>query len=217
MIDKLHYISQPAADGSHLTAIKDALDAGCKWIQLRVKNQSEAEILHQATEAVQLCKSYHAKLIVNDHPEIAVKAGADGVHLGLDDMSVNEARAIVGNKLIIGGTANTFSHVAQRAAEGVDYIGLGPYRFTTTKKKLSPVLGLEGYVSIVEQAQQAGIHLPIIAIGGIETADVPLIVQTGLHGVAISGAITHAVDRPARVQDIYKYLNADMLTQSVNL
>jgi thiamine-phosphate pyrophosphorylase len=217
MIDKLHYISQPAADGSHLTAIKDALDAGCKWIQLRVKDQSEAEVLRQATEAVQLCKSYHAKLIVNDHPEIALKAGADGVHLGLDDMPVSEARAIVGNKLIIGGTANTFSHVAQRAAEGVDYIGLGPYRFTTTKKKLSPVLGLEGYVSIVEQAQQAGIHLPIIAIGGIETADVPLIVQTGLHGVAISGAITHAADRPARVQDIYRYLNTDMFIPSVNL
>jgi thiamine-phosphate pyrophosphorylase len=211
MIDKLHYISQPAWDGSHLISIKNALTAGCKWIQLRVKDESGTAVLAVAIEAVELCKIYNAKLIVNDHPEIALKAGADGVHLGLDDMPVNEARAIVGNNFIIGGTANTIDHVKQRVAEGVNYIGLGPYRFTTTKKKLSPILGLSGYESIIQQCAAMQIQIPIIAIGGIEAHDVPLIKQAGIYGVAMSGAITHAEDRSAAVNHIYKILNADTI------
>lgn len=208
MIDKLHYISQPASDGSHLTAIKNALSSGCKWIQLRIKDESKAQILAQAVDAVTLCRAYNAKLIVNDHPEIALKAGADGVHLGLDDVPVSEARIIVGSDFIIGGTANTFAHVSQRVAEGVDYIGLGPYRFTTTKKKLSPVLGLDGYESILRHCEEKQIQVPIIAIGGITAADVSLIAGTGIYGVAVSGAITHAADCRATVSAIYKYLNA---------
>jgi len=211
MIDKLHYISQPALDGSHLTSIKNALVAGCKWIQLRIKDESETAILAAAIEAVELCKVYNAKLIINDHPEIALKAEADGVHLGLDDMPVSEARAIVGDNFIIGGTANTVDHVKQRVAEGVNYIGLGPYRFTTTKKKLSPILGLSGYEFIIQQCGAMQIQIPIIAIGGIEADDVPLIKQAGIYGVAMSGTITHAQDRPATVGQIYKMLNADRI------
>jgi thiamine-phosphate pyrophosphorylase len=217
MINRLHYISQPATDGSHLTSIKNALDAGCKWIQLRIKEEPEAIILACALEVAQLCKSYSAKLIVNDHPEIALKAGADGVHLGLEDMAVREARAIVGDKMIIGGTANTFKQVAQRVAEGVDYIGLGPYRFTTTKKKLSPILGLNGYTSIITQVRTAGISLPIIAVGGIEVDDVPFLLQTGVYGVAMSGAITQSSDRSSVVKDLYKYLDTDKVTRILNL
>ncbi|MBS7562940.1 thiamine phosphate synthase [Mucilaginibacter sp. Bleaf8] len=218
MIDRLHYISQPAKDGSHLTAIQNALIAGCQWVQLRVKDESAADILAFATEAAALCKAYNARLIINDHPEIALKAGAYGVHLGLDDMPISLARSIVGDQLIIGGTANTFNHVTQRVAEGVDYIGLGPYRFTTTKKKLSPVLGLEGYDAIMVQARQAGIQTPIIAIGGIEADDVPLIIQTGVYGVAVSGAITHAIDRAAVVKSIYEHLSISHQADStVNL
>lgn len=207
MIDKLHYISQPAADGSHLTAIKNALSAGCKWIQLRIKDESHTAILATAIEAVELCKIYNARLIVNDHPEIALKAGADGVHLGLDDMEVSEARAIVGDNLIIGGTANTIDHIKQRVAEGVNYIGLGPYRFTTTKKKLSPVLGLSGYETIMHQCKAMQVCVPIIAIGGIGECDVPLILKAGIYGVAMSGAVTHAEDRLAAVSNVYEMLN----------
>lgn len=207
MIDRLHYISQQAADGSHLTAIQNALEAGCKWVQLRVKDEPAGLILGYARQAAQLCKAFNARLIVNDHPEIAVEAGAHGVHLGLDDMPVRQARTITGNRLIIGGTANTFEHVVQRMEEGADYIGLGPYRFTTTKKKLSPILGLEGYRSVLKQMHEAGITLPVVAIGGIHTDDIPLIMQTGVHGIAISGAITHAADCTGTVRNIYNYLN----------
>ncbi|NTE04555.1 thiamine phosphate synthase [Agrobacterium tumefaciens] len=214
MIDRLHYISQEPKNGSHLTAIKVALEAGAKWIQLRVKNQPKAEILNYAIDAVALCKAYGAKLIVNDHPEIALKAGAFGLHLGLDDMPIARARDIVGKEMIIGGTANTFEHIKQRVLEQVDYIGLGPYRFTTTKQKLSPIVGLDGYASIIKKVNLANIQIPIIAIGGIELGDINAIIKTGLHGVAVSGAITHATDPATMVMHMYAQINSSNLKEA---
>lgn len=214
MIDKLHYISQQSQNGTHLNAIKAALDAGCKWIQLRVKDQPEDAILQYAVEAVKLCDEYGAKFIVNDHPEIALKAGAHGLHLGLQDMPIKQARQIVGPDMIIGGTANTFAHIQQRVAEGADYIGLGPYRFTTTKQKLSPILGLRGYWDIIAQMRLAKMSIPVIAIGGIVPADIPLIMPTGVHGVALSGAITHAADARQVVSELYYHLNQPLLNEA---
>ena len=207
MIAKLQYISQENAEQSHLQAIKKALEAGCNWIQLRVKNQPEEKVLELALEARKLCDAFSAKLIVNDHPEVALKAKADGLHLGLQDMPVLQARAIVGPEMMIGGTANTFEHVMQRVAEGVNYIGLGPFRFTKTKEKLSPILGLEGYKTIMQQMQEAQISLPIIAIGGIELEDVASIIQTGIYGVAVSGAITRAENPKETVQEMLLQTN----------
>ncbi|MFA6082851.1 thiamine phosphate synthase [Mucilaginibacter sp.] len=215
MIDKLHYISQQPENGSHLSAIRQALEAGCKWVQLRVKNQSDDLILEYAIEANRLCNKYGAKLIVNDSPEIAFKAGAYGVHLGLQDMSVTRARSIVGKKMIIGGTANTFQHIRQRVAEGADYIGLGPYRFTVTKQKLSPILGLPGYQNIMQQVNAAHINIPVIAIGGILADDVAAIMQTGVYGVAVSGGITYAKNREGIVEQMYQQLNASSLKRVV--
>ena len=209
MIDKLHYISQQPENGTHLTAISNALEAGSKWVQLRLKDQHADVILEYAIEANILCKQYGAKLIVNDHPDIARKAGAFGVHLGLQDMSITEARRIVGNKMIIGGTANTFQHIEQRIAEGADYIGLGPYRFTTTKQKLSPILGWDGINAIMQKLGSA--HIPIIAIGGILPDDITAIMETGVHGVAVSGAITNAANRAKVVNQMYEWLNAASL------
>lgn len=190
IIDKLHYISQAPEQGSHLTAIEKVLRNGGKWIQLRVKEQTEAEVLELAVAARRLCKAYGAKLIVNDYPRVALEADAYGVHLGLDDMPIPEARAILGHSKCIGGTANTFADVLRRVEEGVDYIGLGPYRFTTTKKNLSPVLGLEGYREILKRMQVAGIKTPVIAIGGIELPDIDLLLSAGVHGIAVSGLLT---------------------------
>lgn len=194
VIDKLHYISQAPEQGSHLTAIEKVLRSGGKWIQLRVKEQSEEAVLELAMEANRLCREYGAKLIVNDYPLVALKSGAYGVHLGLDDMPVPEARAILGKDKCIGGTANTFEDVQRRAAEGVDYIGLGPFRFTTTKKNLSPVIGMEGYISIIRQMNEAGISIPVIAIGGIDQPDIEPILETGIHGIAVSGLLTREND-----------------------
>lgn len=202
MIAKLHYISQQTSTLTHLAAIQRALEAGCLWVQLRVKQETEVVVGRYAEEAKKLCEQYAAKLVINDYPHIAKAVEADGVHLGLQDMALQEARSIVGDSMMIGGTANTLAHIRQRVTEGADYVGLGPFRFTTTKEKLSPVLGLEGYTTILQQMRAAGIHVPVIAIGGLVAADVPALLQTGVHGIAVSGAITHAANPTAFIQTI---------------
>ncbi len=204
MINRLHYISQISRNGTYLTAIENALNAGCKWIQLRMKDQSLDLVLDTALLARKLCNQHQAKLVINDHPQIALAAKADGLHLGLLDMCVTDARKIVGNQMIIGGTANTLEHILQRVAEGVDYIGLGPFRFTKTKRNLSPILGLEGYQSLIAELNKREVEVPIIAIGGIEQADIIAVMKTGVYGVAVSGAITFAENRKDVVAEIYQ-------------
>lgn len=206
MIDKLHYISQSSTGSSHLASIEKVLLAGGKWIQLRVKNQTEAEVLPLAIEAAALCKKHDARLIVNDYPHVALKVGAYGLHLGLTDMPVAEARVIVGPDMIIGGTANTLAHMLQRAEDGVNYIGLGPYRFTRTKQNLSPVIGFGGYIELMQQANEAGMLLPVIAIGGIEVTDIPLLLKAGVHGVALSAALTNQNDTTTILNTINQLL-----------
>ena len=115
MIQSLQYISQAPQTGTHIDAIEQVLQAGGKWIQLRIKNQAEAEILPFAKAAQALCEKYGAKLIVNDFPHLAKAVNSYGVHLGLQDMPILEARKIIGKHQIIGGTANTFEHILQRA------------------------------------------------------------------------------------------------------
>jgi thiamine-phosphate pyrophosphorylase len=207
LIDQLHYISQPPLNGTHLTAIEKVLRAGGKWIQLRVKEQTEETVLELAIQASRLCEIYGAKLIVNDYPDLALKSGAYGVHLGLDDMPIPEARTILGKNKCIGGTANTFADICRRVEEGADYIGLGPFRFTSTKKNLSPVLGLEGYKNLMHQVNEAGIKLPIIAIGGIQIEDIGTILQTGIYGIAVSGLLTQGENPAESINLLYQEMN----------
>ncbi|WP_421939339.1 thiamine phosphate synthase [Pedobacter sp.] len=211
MIDRIHYISQGITPDDHLKSIERILLAGAKWIQLRLKNTDEHTLLEVAENAVELCNRYDAKLIINDYPSIALKVGAHGVHLGLEDMSVKEARAILGADRIVGGTANTIEQVIQRIDEKVDYVGVGPFRFTTTKEKLSPILGAEGFREIVKRLSAANLSIPIIAIGGIEIADVAHIMETGVYGVAVSGALTNQPDLSLTYQQIQKEINTQLV------
>ncbi|MCI7009568.1 MAG: thiamine phosphate synthase [bacterium] len=168
------------------------LEAGCRWVQLRLKGADDAEIYMVGKALRALCDQYEATLILDDAVRMVPVIGADGVHLGKQDMPVDEARKLLGPDKIIGGTANTFEDVERLARQGANYIGCGPFRFTTTKKNLSPLLGLEGYAAILEQMRQQQIDLPLIAIGGITVEDVPDLVDLGVSGIAISGAILEA-------------------------
>lgn len=207
MLERVYFISQQTATKTHLAAIEEALEAGCRLVQLRVKKEPEAVVLEQAKKAKALCDHYNAKLVINDYPHVAKSVGAWGIHVGLQDLSPREVRAIVGPDMIVGGTANTFEHIQQRVQEGVDYIGLGPFRFTSTKEKLSPILGLEGYQRIMEQVRAANIQLPIVAIGGIVSDDVSGLRDAGLSSVAVSGAIMNALDPLDEVDRINKLFN----------
>ncbi len=172
--------------------IEYVLEAGCRWVQLRLKGADDAEIYMVGKALRALCDQYEATLILDDAVRMVPVIGADGVHLGKQDMPVDEARKLLGPDKIIGGTANTFEDVERLARQGANYIGCGPFRFTTTKKNLSPLLGLEGYAAILEQMRQQQIDLPLIAIGGITVEDVPDLVDLGVSGIAISGAILEA-------------------------
>lgn len=206
MISKLHYISQGKTAFEHIKSIETALAAGCDWIQLRMKKKSEEEILKTAFEIKRLCNQHQAKLIINDFPLIAKTVNAYGLHLGLLDMHIPEAREIVGQNMIIGGTANTFQDVVKRVTEGADYIGLGPLRYTTTKENLSPVLGLAGYRSIIQKMKEYSYKIPIIAIGGIVKEDISDLIRKGVHGIALSGAITFASNREELVNELQEIL-----------
>jgi thiamine-phosphate pyrophosphorylase len=192
MYNKLQYISQGNTVEVQLYNIRRALDNGCQWIQLRFKTQNSIDLFNLAESVKILCDLYSAVLIINDHVHLAQQLNADGVHLGLSDMNIEEAKSILGESKIIGGTANTFNHVLQRATEKCNYIGLGPFQFTATKEKLSPILGIEGYDSIIDQMKSNKIEIPIYAIGGITLKNVESLMTTGIHGIAVSGLITQS-------------------------
>ena len=190
----LQYISHFTPQISYAEGIRMALEGGCRWIQLRMKDAPAEEIIACAEEVIPLCRRHGAKFLLDDHVELVRQLGADGVHLGKNDMPVDEARKILGPDIIIGGTANTIEDIIRLHKQGADYIGCGPFRFTTTKKNLSPILGLDGYKSIVLKMKELGIDLPIVAIGGITVEDIPAVIGTGVSGIALSGAILGAPD-----------------------
>lgn len=190
----IQFISHFNDKYSYLDSIRLALDGGCKWVQLRMKDASEEEFLRNAHQARILCDQYQATFIIDDHVELVRECGADGVHLGKNDMPIADARRLLGDDFIIGGTANTFDDVLSHYRSSANYIGCGPFRFTTTKKGLSPILGLEGYQDIVAKMKSQNIDIPIVAIGGITIDDIPSIMQTGVNGIALSGTVLNATD-----------------------
>jgi thiamine-phosphate pyrophosphorylase len=206
MFSKLQYISQGKTASEQLNNIQQALRAGCNWIQLRYKMATPSELTVLARQVKKHCTAHAATFIINDHPHIAKEVDADGVHLGLTDMPITKARQIVGGNKIIGGTANTVEDVLQRVEDGCSYIGLGPYRFTTTKEKLSPVLGLKGYKEIMEALTHRQLSIPIYSIGGILLEDIQALMQTGAYGVAVSGILTHHPDKKLLVQQFNSFL-----------
>ncbi len=186
----LQYISQGKTPQDHIQNIQKVCKAGGKWIQLRLKDVDTVTYLNTALECRNICDQYEAIMIINDSVAIAKATLADGVHLGLKDTSISEARKILGDSFIIGGTANTIEDCMQHLESGVDYIGLGPFKYTTTKKKLEPILGLRGYRNILYKLKNQNVKVPIIAIGGIIEQDIEDLMKTGVSGIAVSKILT---------------------------
>lgn len=200
----LQFISHYTERYSYLDSIRMALDGGCRWVQLRMKDAADDEVRRVAEEAQRWCRDAGATFIIDDRVELVRQIGADGVHLGKNDMPVGEARALLGDGFIIGGTANTFDDIRSHYEAGANYIGCGPFRFTTTKKGLAPVLGLEGYTFLIKRAREEGINLPIVAIGGITAEDIPAIMSTGVSGVALSGTVLRAENPVEEMKKLIK-------------
>jgi len=188
LISNLHCLTWDNSPLTHLEQVQQLLDAGANWIQLRQKKGVEPEKLKIATTAATLCKKYKATLIINDSPQIALESGADGVHLGLKDCPIPEARKLLGKSAIIGGTANMQLQALQLVTDACDYIGLGPWKQTQTKENLSEILGEAGIKKVLD----LHLKIPVIAIGGIIPADIPKILSLGAYGIAVSSGIVAA-------------------------
>jgi thiamine-phosphate pyrophosphorylase len=208
-MEKLQYISQGETAEEQLKGIETVLNGGCKWIQLRFKNAELTDIQKLGTKVKSLCERFGATFIINDHISLAQELDADGIHLGLDDSPIEEARKLLGSDKIIGGTANTWEHVQKRIAEKADYIGLGPLRFTPTKKKLSPILGVAGYEAILTEQARTGNNTPIFAIGGVTAEDIPSLMEVGVYGVAVSSALLQSNDAGKIIQNFNNKLHAE--------
>ena len=200
-ISRIQYITTNA------TLAELACKGGINWVQLRLKNTPYEQFLQTAKEVQQVCKQYNATLIINDNVAIAKEIRAHGVHLGKTDMLPELAREILGANAIIGCTANIRGQIIKLADKPIDYIGLGPFRFTPTKEKLSALLGFNGYKRILKSLQEKSIKdIPIIAIGGITEYDIKALMATGIYGIAVSGAISNDDD----VTNSAKRFNAEM-------
>ena len=171
---------------SHADQARALVGAGASWIQLRMKNAVPDALFATACEVVGICHGAGVLCTINDSVDIAIASDADGVHLGSLDEAWVAARARLGADKILGGTVNNAEDARRAAASHVlDYVGIGPFRFTTTKQKLAPVLGLEGIAAILPLLD----GLPAWAIGGIQPADLPSLRRAHLAGVAVSSAL----------------------------
>lgn len=185
----IYYISQGTNPEEHLSNIEKVCKGGCKLVQLRLKNLAPDIIFTTSKLALSICNKYGSNLIINDHTEIAHDLPVFGLHLGKTDTDINAAQAKISNK-IIGGTANTIEDCIRLVNSKVDYIGLGPFRFTTTKTNLEPVLGIAGYQEVLSKLKALKTDIPIYAIGGIMEEDIRPLIKIGVTGVALSGFLS---------------------------
>lgn len=203
----LQFITDGSSESELTGQVKQALDGGCRWIQIRMKDFEDKSIENVITSVKPLCKEAGAICIMNDRVDMAARFNLDGVHLGKEDMRVGEARDILGGKAIIGVTANTIEDILELSRQPMNYFGIGPMRYTTTKKRLSPTIGLEGYRSMVSAMKETGITKPAVAVGGITPDDVYDLLDIGLWGVAVSGAIAKSPDPTATTRKFMEIID----------
>lgn len=211
----LQFITHFSDNYSYIDSAKIALEGGCRWIQLRMKDANESLLEETALFVQKMCKEYGATFIIDDNVHLVKKIKADGVHLGKNDMPISEARRILGDDFIIGGTVNTFDDIlkqrttdnGQQSLGMPDYFGCGPFRFTSTKKNLAPILGFEGYENIISNMKRNNINIPIVAIGGINKDDILDILKIGVDGIALSSSILRAENPIEEMKDIVRILS----------
>lgn len=202
----LQYITNTESPSSVTDQIRAVLNGGCRWIQIRMKKATDLEVRNVVETVMPWCLETESFLILDDRVELAKELQVGGVHLGKTDMLPSQARIVLGAGAVIGVTANTIDDVKAVRGLDVDYVGIGPFADTKTKKNLAPILGLEGIRRIVTEMKQEQIELPTVAVGGIRLSDVVPLMETGVNGIAVSGAIAYAPDMQKATEDFVKAL-----------
>ncbi|MEE0937204.1 MAG: thiamine phosphate synthase [Bacteroidales bacterium] len=201
---RLQFITHYSKDYSYIDSVHIALEGGCRWVQLRMKDSDEILFEKTAIVVQQMCKEYGANFIIDDNVALVKKIDADGVHLGKNDMPITEARKLLGEEFVIGSTVNSFEDILCILRSGItpDYFGCGPFRYTSTKKNLASILGYEGYLDINQKMFDNNIQIPLIAIGGIRKKDIPQLLKSGVSGIALSSSILNASNPINEMQEI---------------
>lgn len=192
MFPRLQFLTLDGASHGHVAQARLALAGGVRWIQLRAKGLAEEEWTILAREVGALCRAAGATFIVNDSPRVAAAAVADGVHLGAADASPEEARALLGERALVGVTLNFPAHLDRLRGARVDYVGVGPLRATSSKPGHAAPHAEASLRSLIAAA-----GLPAYVIGGVVAEDAPRLLGLGAHGVAVSAAIASAADPEA--------------------
>ncbi len=202
----LQYITNTDCKVPVVDQILAVIEGGCRWVQIRMKEASDDEI-RKVVEAVKpKCIEKEVFLILDDKVELAKDLDVGGVHLGKEDMPCSKARMILGPAAVIGVTANTIADAIAVSSLDIDYFGIGPYAMTSTKKKLAPVLGLEGIRKLCFEMEEKEINIPRVAVGGIKLEDVLPLIEAGVNGIAVSGAIAFAPDIAKETEKFIKAL-----------
>lgn len=204
----LQFITDGSDAATTVAQARAAIAGGCRWVQVRLKD-APASLVDSVLQALAPdCQNNNVTLIVDDHVDLALKPYVDGVHLGQSDMPAAEARRILGPGKIIGLTVNNIGHADRAIAQPIEYVGLGPWRHTGTKKRLAPVLGPDGVEAIISRLRRGGFDKPITVIGGLTPDDVAPVIAAGADSVAVAGAIAHAEDPAAATRMFVERLQA---------
>ncbi len=178
--------------------VEEALKGGITCLQLREKNLDEEAFLQEAVEIRKLCNQYKVPFFINDNVDIAIKCGADGVHVGQEDMEAGKVRDLVGEKMIIGVSVHTLEEALEAVRNGADCLGVGAMFATSTKEDVN-VLPKQTLADICN-----AVDIPVVAIGGLTRANIKELSGTGVDGVALVSAIFAAKDIQAECKDLYK-------------
>lgn len=194
-IGRLHIITPE--DRFPVASAHEAVLAGAPILQLRLKSLDDRLCFALASQVADLCTSSETSLIINDRVDLAQAVDADGVHLGADDLPVEVARHILGPNAVVGGTVRDPEAARRAETAGASYLGVGPVFSTSTKDGLPDPLGPERVGEIA-----AAVSIPVIAIGGVTPDRTPALIETGVHGVAVVGAVWSAPDPATVVEEM---------------
>lgn len=200
-ISKFHYLTQDLPNRSHADQAHMACGAGANWIQYRCLTKTDSDLINEISEIAAICDDWGATLIVTNHYQLLGLVDAQGVHIEDFDADFAAIREAIGDEKTLGASATNIESLLKVQITGVvDYCGYGPFAHTDTKPNNKPLLGFEGY----RQLEKYAVDIPVIAVGGIQLRDVEPLMQTPVHGIAVSAAVNLAMDPTAALREFYK-------------
>ena len=221
-LPRIQYITHPDEQFENLAWVHRLHENGVNWIQLRIKEDDFIQrfphkhflaTFHEIADTMRaVTEALGMVLTINDEAEVVRFSHAEGLHIGQEDMHPTQVVDQLAEGKILGGTANSIEEIQRFNGVSMSYFGVGPFRATNTKSTLKPVLGIEGYERIINFLKQENMEVPVFAIGGILASDVQPILETGVYGIAVSGAFFNEKHSPESIRAFVDKVEAYELT-----